>query len=43
MIFTIKSNSASTAKEYGVEENYVDGVNIAGFKKVADVMIVEGI
>ncbi len=34
---------ASTAIEYGVEGNYVDGANIAGFKKVADAMIAEGI
>lgn len=34
---------ATTAKEYGVEGNYVDGANITGFKKVADVMIAEGI
>ena len=34
---------SATAKEYGVEGNYVDGANIAGFKKVADVMIAEGI
>ena len=34
---------ALTAKEYGVEGNYVDGANIAGFKKVADAMIAEGI
>jgi len=33
---------AATAKEYNVEGNYVDGANIAGFKKVADVMIAEG-
>jgi len=32
-----------TAQEYGVEGNYVDGANIAGFKKVADAMIAEGI
>ena len=32
-----------TAKDYGVEGNYVDGANIAGFKKVADAMILEGI
>jgi len=31
-----------TAKDYGVEGNYVDGANIAGFKKVADAMIAEG-
>ena len=34
---------AASAKEFGVEGNYVDGANIAGFKKVADVMIAEGI
>jgi len=32
-----------TAKEYGVGGNYVDGANIAGFKRVADAMIAEGI
>ena len=32
-----------TAEEYGVGGNYVDGANIAGFKKVADAMIAEGI
>jgi glutamate dehydrogenase (NADP+) len=34
---------AETAKEYGVAGNYVDGANIAGFKRVADAMIAEGI
>lgn len=34
---------ALTAKDYGVEGNYVDGANIAGFKKLADAMIAEGI
>ena len=34
---------ALTAKDYGVEGNYVDGANIAGFKKVADAMLAEGI
>lgn len=32
-----------TAKDYGVDGNYVDGANIAGFKRVADAMIAEGI
>jgi glutamate dehydrogenase (NADP+) len=32
-----------TAEEYGVAGNYVDGSNIAGFKRVADAMIAEGI
>ena len=39
----ICENVASTAKEFGVEGNYVDGANIAGFKRVADAMIAEGI
>ncbi len=34
---------ATTAKEYGVAGNYVDGANIAGFKRVADAMMAEGI
>ena len=36
-------NVAHTAKEYGVEGNYVYGANILGFKRVADAMIAEGI
>ena len=32
-----------TAKEYGVERNFVDGANIAAFKRVAEAMILEGI
>ncbi len=39
----ICQNVASTAKEYGVPGNYVDGANIAGFKRVADAMIAEGV
>ena len=42
-MWDICKNIAVTAKEYGVEGNYVTGANIAGFKKVADVMIAEGI
>ncbi|MGV0435988.1 NADP-specific glutamate dehydrogenase [Corynebacterium mastitidis] len=32
-----------TAKEYGHEGDYVVGANIAGFKKVADAMLAQGI
>ena len=39
----IAKRVALTAKDYGVAGNYVDGANIAGFKKVADAMIAEGI
>ena len=40
---TICEEIVNTAKEYGAEGNYVDGANIAGFKKVADAMLAEGI
>jgi len=39
----ISKKVALTAKDYGFEKNYVHGANIAGFKKVADAMIAEGI
>ena len=39
----VSQNVASIAKEFGVEGNYVDGANIAGFKRVADAMVAEGI
>jgi glutamate dehydrogenase (NADP+) len=32
-----------TAEEYGVPGNYVDGANIAGFVKVADAMLDQGV
>ena len=31
------------AREYGVEGDYVAGANIAGFKKLADAMLAQGI
>ncbi len=36
-------NIDDAAKEYGVENNFVAGANIAGFKKVADAMLAHGI
>ena len=30
-------------KEYGLEGNLVAGANLAGFKKVADAMLAQGI
>jgi glutamate dehydrogenase (NADP+) len=39
----IFKNTARTAGEYGVEGDYVVGANIAGFKKVADAMIAQGV
>jgi len=40
---TIHANAFNTAKEYGCEGNYVVGANIAGFVKVADAMIDQGL
>jgi len=34
---------SSAAKDYGLENNFVAGANIAGFKKVADAMMAHGI
>ena len=34
---------SETAKEYGMEGNYIAGANIAGFIKVADSMLAQGI
>ena len=39
----IFKSCATTAKEYGHEKNYVVGANIAGFKKVADAMLAQGV
>ena len=36
-------NVDDAAKAYGVENNFVAGANIAGFKKVADAMIAQGV
>ena len=34
---------SKTAKTYGREGDYVAGANIAGFKKVADAMLAQGV
>ncbi|ANK58980.1 NADP-specific glutamate dehydrogenase [Loigolactobacillus backii] len=39
----IYQESADAAKEYGVEGDYLAGANIAGFLKVADAMMAQGI
>lgn len=39
----IFSNASETAKEFGVKGNLVAGANIAGFRKVADAMIDQGV
>lgn len=39
----IHTACVEAAKEYGVEGNYVDGANIAGFMKVAEAMLQQGV
>lgn len=39
----IYANIAQAAKEYGMENNFVAGANIAGFLKVANAMMAQGI
>jgi glutamate dehydrogenase (NADP+) len=39
----IYHNGANAAKEYGFTDNFVVGSNIAGFLKVADAMLAQGI
>ncbi len=39
----IYDKSVAAAKEYGMEGNLIAGANIVGFKKVADVMIAQGV
>ena len=39
----ILKNISMTAKEYGEEDNLVTGANIAGFLKVANAMMAQGV
>ena len=39
----IFNNISNAAKKYGFEGNYVVGANIAGFEKVADAMLAQGV
>jgi len=39
----IHASAHAVAKEFGEPSNYVMGTNIAGFRKVADAMIDQGI
>ncbi len=43
IMHNIYNNISETAKKYGVEGNYVHGANIAGFMKVANSMMDQGI
>lgn len=39
----IYKNASTSAKEFGMNDNFVVGANIAGFKKVADTMLMQGV
>lgn len=43
IMVNIFNQSAKAAKEYGFERNYIIGANIAGFVKVADAMLAQGV
>lgn len=43
IMINIFNQISSSAKQYGYEGNYIVGANIAGFIKVADAMIAQGI
>ncbi|MBD3307802.1 NADP-specific glutamate dehydrogenase [candidate division KSB3 bacterium] len=43
IMIAIHQAAAEAAEEFGTPENYVNGANIAGFKKVADAMIDLGV
>ena len=43
MMKTIHRVSAEAAEEYNLGYNLVAGANIAGFKKVADAMMAQGV
>ncbi len=43
IMINIHKAAYETGKQYGFEGNYVVGANIAGFKKVADAMIAQGL
>lgn len=43
IMINIYKNAAETAKEFGAAGNLVLGANIAGFRKVADAMIAQGV
>lgn len=43
IMITIYKNISTAAIKYGFEDNYVVGANIAGFEKVAEAMLAQGI
>ncbi|MBP3305377.1 MAG: NADP-specific glutamate dehydrogenase [Oscillospiraceae bacterium] len=43
IMINIFHNVENSAKEYGMDGNYVAGANIAGFRKVVDAMLAQGV
>jgi glutamate dehydrogenase (NADP+) len=43
IMVNIHKNASETAKKYGREGDYVFGANVAGFLKVAEAMIAQGV
>ena len=43
IMVSIYKNISDTAKEYGCDGDLIAGANIAGFIKVADAMLAQGI
>ena len=43
IMINIYQNASACAKEYGFEGNLVVGANIAGFLKVAEAMLAQGV
>ncbi|MEE0391695.1 MAG: NADP-specific glutamate dehydrogenase, partial [Lachnospiraceae bacterium] len=43
IMVNIYHNIDDAAKRYNMEGNYVAGANIAGFEKVADAMLAQGV
>jgi glutamate dehydrogenase (NADP+) len=43
IMINIHKSAREAALEYGTPDNYINGANIAGFKKVADAMIEQGL
>ena len=43
IMINIYHNIDDAAKRYGMEGNYVAGANIAGFEKVANAMLAQGV
>ena len=43
IMVNIYAKAAAAAERYGVPGNYVTGANIAGFEKVVDAMMAQGV